>query len=64
MGQFEEELTTRLRSIADKESKTKMKNLFNGRRVHKYRINELKDKKEKLKRVEERMKKNMQSNFE
>ena len=46
MGQFEEELTTRLRSIADKESKTKMKNLFNGRRVHKYRINELKDKKE------------------
>lgn len=45
MSQFEEELTTRLRAIADKESKTKMKNLFNGRRVHKDRINELRKKK-------------------
>lgn len=46
MSQFEEELTIRLRAIADKESKTKMKNLFNGRKAHKDTINELKNKKE------------------
>ncbi len=46
MSQFEEELTIRLRAIDDKSLKIKMKNLFNGRKVHKDTINELKNKKE------------------
>ncbi len=46
MSQFEEELTIRLRVIDDKKSRIRMKNLFNGRRIYKDTINELKNKKE------------------